>query len=410
MLTGSVVPITFTLNWVYVRLDAWLVAGTFLESKGKITIFEWKDSDLFMKSFQTELHVSYETRLARYANVSTALALLSDERLRERVEDATVLATGIGGTTALLQLEDTSIFVKIVPLTELERRTQNVMSTGNLFELPPFCHYGIGSPGSSVWREVAAHTMTTNWVLAKQCESFPLMYHWRVLQSPKRRMPISEELSDVSRMVEFWGSQAVRDRIEAIEQSVDSVVLFCEYVPHNLQDWLTEQVAIGEAASTSAFAMVDSNLRSAVSFMNANGLLHFDVHFRNVLTDGHRVYISDFGLATSSRFELSDCELEFLELNKAHDGCYVVTEFVNWLVTVLGSTMNRTERIDLIRRYAEGDESPEMMESAAGIIKRYAPIAIVMNDFYTNLVVESRATPFPVEEIQRICATTGFEP
>jgi len=354
--------------------------------------------------------MSHETRLARYADVSTALALLSDERLRERVEEAEVLSTGIGGTTSFIQLEDTSVFVKIVPLTELEKRTQNIMSTGNVFKLPPFCHYGIGSPGGGVWREVAAHTMTTNWVLANQCESFPMMYHWRVLHRPKRCIPISEELSDVSRMVEFWGSQTVRDRIEAIEQSVDSVVLFCEYIPHNLHDWLAEQVAIGEDQATSALSMVDSNLRSAVSFMNANGLLHFDVHFRNVLTDGYRVYISDFGLATSSRFELSDCESEFFELNKAHDGCYVVTELVNWLVTVLGGTVNRRERIDFIRRYAKGEESPVVMDLAAGIIKRYAPIATVMNNFYTNLVFESRTTPFPVEEIRRVCATTGFEP
>lgn len=363
-----------------------------------------------MKSSPTELYVSHQTRLERYADVSTALALLSDKRLREQVEDATVLSTGIGGTTALLQLEDTSIFVKIVPLTELERSAQNVMSTRNVFELPPFFHYGIGSSGAGVWREIAAHTMTTNWVLAKKCESFPLMYHWRVLNNLKQRTPISEELSDVSRMVEFWGSQSVRNRIEAIEQTVDSVVLFCEYFPNNLHDWLTEQIAIGEDAATSAFAMVNSNLRSAVSFMNTNGLLHFDVHFRNVLTEGRRVYISDFGLATSSRFELSDYELEFLELNKAHDGCYVVTEFVNWLVTVLGGTVNQTERIDFIRRYAEGDESPDVMDSAAMIIKQYAPIAIVMNNFYTNLVFESRTTPFPVEEIQRVCVTTGFEP
>jgi serine/threonine protein kinase len=235
------------------------------------------------------------------------------------------------------------------------------------------------------------------------------MYHWRVLHSSKRRTPISDELSDVSRMVEFWGSQTVGNRIEAIKHAVDSVVLFCEYIPHNLHDWLTEQVAIGEKTATSAFAMVDSNLRSAVSFMNANGLLHFDVHFRNILTDGYRVYITDFGLATSSRFELSDSELEFLERNKAHDGCYVVTEFVNWLVTVLGGAMNQTERVDLIRRYAEGEKSLELMNEATVIIKRYAPIALVMNEFYTNLGSVSRTTPFPVEEIQRIC-TTGFEP
>ena len=200
------------------------------------------------------------------------------------------------------------------------------------------------------------------------------------------------------------------NRIEAIKDAEDSVVLFCEYIPHNLHDWLSEQVAIGEKTASSAFAMVDSKLRSAVSFMNVNGLLHFDVHFRNILTDGYGVYITDFGLATSSRFELSDSELEFLARNSTHDRCYVVTEFVNWLVTVLGGAKNLTERVELIRRYGEGEKSPEVMNTATEFIKRYAPIALVMNDFYSNLVAVSRNTLFPVEEIQRICATIGFDP
>lgn len=357
----------------------------------------------------TNEHSTHDIRLARYAAVSTALCLVSDEQLSKRVEKATVLNTGIGGTTAFLQIDDTPVFVKMVPLTELESHSENYMSTRNAFNLPPYCHYGIGSPGAGVWREVAAHTMTTNWVLARQCENFPLMYHWRVLKSPERRNPISEELSDVSKMVEFWGTSKIRDRIEALEQSNYNVVLFCEYVPYNLHNWLTEQVAMGENAANSAFAMLDSNLLSTVSFMNANGLLHFDVHFNNVLTDGHRVYISDFGLATSSRFELSDSELEFFELNKTHDGCYVATQIVNWLVAALTGRMNRSERIEFIRRCAEGKEFLEVMDSAAEIIMRYAPIAVVINDFYTNLVSKNRNTLFPVEEIERVCMKTGFQ-
>ena len=354
--------------------------------------------------------MSYDTRLSRYADVSTALALLGDGRLRERLENAPILRTGIGGTTALMQIEDTSIFVKIVPLTELEKRTQNVMSTRNVLELPPYFHYGLGGPVRGVWREVAAHTMTTNWVLARQCESFPLMYHWRVLPNLPRRMPLSEEereIRDVSRMVEFWGSEAVGDRIKAIEQSIDSVVLFCEYIPHNLHDWMNEQVAMGEDEANSAFAMVESQVTSAVSFMNSQGLLHFDVHFENVLTDGRSIYITDFGLATSSRFELSDSELEFCELNKAHDECYVVTHLVNWLVAGLMGLMDRKDRIEFIRRCAYGyDPTEEVGSVAGGIIKKYAPIATIINDFYTHLRFDSRTTPFPMEEIQRVSGAT----
>jgi serine/threonine protein kinase len=236
------------------------------------------------------------------------------------------------------------------------------------------------------------------------------MYHWRVLKRPDHYPPIYDELADISSMVEFWGTPFIRNRVEELEESVYSVVLFFEYVPYNLHDWLTDQVAIGENAATSAFSIVDSNLRSAVSYMNANGLIHFDVHFKNVLTDGHRVYITDFGIATSSLFDLSESELEFIELNKTHDGCYVVTQLVNWLVTALTNTVNRDERIDFIRRCAKGDESPEIMDSAAKIIMRYAPIAVVINDFYTELISKSRSTLFPVEEIERVCTKTGFDP
>jgi len=33
-----------------------------------------------------------------------------------------------------------------------------------------------------------------------------------------------------------------------------------------------------------------------------------------------------------------------------------------------------------------------------------------VNDFYWKLHVESRTTAYPVEDIERVCAATGFEP
>jgi hypothetical protein len=67
-----------------------------------------------------------------------------------------VISSGIGGTAALLDIEGTPVFVKRVPLTDPERRPENVMSTANPFRLPTCCHYGVGSAGGGGWREVAA--------------------------------------------------------------------------------------------------------------------------------------------------------------------------------------------------------------------------------------------------------------
>jgi thiamine kinase-like enzyme len=38
-------------------------------------------------------------------------------------------------------------------------------------------------------------------------------------------------------------------------------------------------------------------------FVNACGLLHFDAHLGNILTDDKRLYFADYDLAISSRFE-----------------------------------------------------------------------------------------------------------
>lgn len=41
---------------------------------------------------------------------------------------------------------------------------------------------------------------------------------------------------------------------------------------------------------------------------------------------------------------------------------------------------------------------------AAAIIARYAPVAVVLNDFYWSLFGESRKTRYPTADIGRACA------
>jgi hypothetical protein len=314
---------------------------------------------------------THSARLARYDTISSALSLLSSRRLGMLVEEAPVIRSGIGGAAVLLEIEGIPVFAKRIPLTDVERRPQNIMSTANVFGLPPHCQYRLGAPGFGVWREVAAHSMTTNWVLTKRCESFPLMYHWRTLPGPPSRTPTSEELADIPGTVAFWnGSEAVRERLEAIADAPASVVLFLEYIPQNLHEWLSIQLGMGDAAIESACAMVERDLRTAVSFMNENGLTHFDTHFENILTDGRRLYLTDFGLATSPRFELSDTERDFLRKNDTHDGCHTVTQLVIWLVTALTGITDPSDRGKYVRRCAEGAEPPNLPEPVAAIIKR----------------------------------------
>lgn len=331
--------------------------------------------------------------------------MCSDRRLRELVDAATPLGSGIGGRSVRLEVDGTPVFVKLVPLTALELQPEHSRSTANMFGQPAFCHYGLGSPGFGAWRELAVHTMTTNWVLAGQFPGFPLMYHWRVLPGPASALP--EELADVERAVAYWGGrEEVGTRIRALAQSTASVALFLEYFPHNLHQWLGTQMQAGGDAADRACAMVEAELAAGVSFMNARGLLHFDAHFLNILTDGRRLYFSDYGLALSSRFELSADEAAFLARHRTYDRCYTITHLVRWLVTALHGC--GWDELDApVRAYAQGEQPAGIPEVAAAVLIRHAPVAAVMGEFYRQLQHEGLETPYPLEKIRQVSGETA---
>ncbi|WP_228447605.1 protein kinase family protein [Streptomyces paludis] len=340
-------------------------------------------------------------RVVAHRGVSSALASLSDRALGALVAGAVPLGRGIGGTSVLVEVAGVPVFVKRVPLTDWERRPEHVRSTANLFGLPVVCQYGIGGPGFGVWRELAVHTMTTDWVLAGAYEGFPLMYHWRVLPDV---VPVSlpPELADVERTVAYWGGgSAVRRRIEGLRDATASVALFLEYVPQNLHQWLGERVAAGGEAAERACGMVERELGAGIAFMNGRGLLHFDAHFENILTDGRRLFFADFGLALSSRFELSAEEADFYGTHRTYDRDYVDSYLVHWLTAALYGCRGE-ERAALLRAWAGGELPAGIPVAAAAILARDAPLAVVVSEFLGALRGVSRATPYPLEEIRRV--------
>ncbi|QJW36690.1 protein kinase family protein [Cellulosimicrobium protaetiae] len=346
---------------------------------------------------------SRASRLAAHAAVATALSLRSDVELSGLVDTAPRIGAGIGGETALLDVDGTPVFVKHVRLTDLERQARNVRSTANLFDLPTFCHYGVGTIGAAgfgSWRELAVHVMTTGWVIAGEHEGFPLMHHWRVL--PDAGRPLPDELADVERAVEYWGGgTAVRRRLEALRDSSASIVLFLEYVPQTLHDWLGAQVEAGGETAERACALVEDGLSAGIAFMRSRGLLHFDTHFENVLTDGERLYFADFGLAISSAFDLSRDEVDFVAAHQEYDDRYSVTHLVSWLAVALYGC-GPDERRALVRSWAQGSLPAGAPAAVAATLSRHAPVAAVVGDFYRAFQRESRETPYPWEAIRRL--------
>lgn len=125
--------------------------------------------------------MSLINRLETYERISKELKNMSDKMLSDLLHQAAPMHSGIGGTSATLTLEGTKVFVKKIALTDLERKSEHFLSTANLFDLPLFYQYGVGSKGFGAWRELATHLMTSKWVILENCPNFPILYHWRIL-------------------------------------------------------------------------------------------------------------------------------------------------------------------------------------------------------------------------------------
>jgi hypothetical protein len=168
--------------------------------------------------------------------------------------------------------------------------------------------------------------MTTNWVIAGECANFSIMYHWRIL--PNGPGDINTNYwGGIEQYCQYWeNSAAIRKRVEDLNKASVHIALFLEYVPQNLHEWLQCQIAKGGDNSETAVAFVDEHLKATNKHMNTHGLIHFDAHFENIHTDGERLYLSDFGLALSSKFDLTPAETEFLKQHQSYDrACAVLT-------------------------------------------------------------------------------------
>jgi hypothetical protein len=328
-------------------------------------------------------------RRARHEKLSALLTSCTDVELAALADTGRVSSVGVGGGSAMLDVDGAPVFTKRIPLTD--RELAHPRSTANLFDLPVFCQYGVVSPGFNAWRELAANLVATEAVLAGETESFPLLHHWRVLPG---RSPIAAEHADIDTVVAALnGSPAVRARLEALATATCSLVLFCEYIPYPLPDWLGEDPA--SKADT-----VEQQLSRIVTFLRRRELLHMDGHFGNMRTDGKRIYLTDFGLATSPRFDLSAVEQDFVQRNATHDAAYAAMRLVNWLVTEVcgvavpagGAPIARNE---YVLRCAAGHVPDDVPPAVAAILARHAPAAAKMNSFYWRLFGGDIAAEYP---------------
>jgi hypothetical protein len=337
----------------------------------------------------------HAARMAAFGTVATSLSLMSDRQVGKVVSGAAPLGSGVGGRSAELDVDGTRVFVKRVPLTDTELRPENVRSTANLFGLPTFYQYGLGSAGFGAWRELAVHIMTTHWVLGDEYEGFPLLYHWRVLpDSPPQGF--ADQFGGIQGAVAHWeGSPAVRHRLEEIGRSSFSLALFLEHVPWTLATWLRDHLhdTTPKNDEASLSPRIEEDLARGATFMSSRGLVHFDAHFSNILTDGRVLYFADFGLALSSGFDLAANEAAFLSHHLRYDHYYTASQLLHHLT--LNGPRGDPKTDAFLRAWIAGRQHGDIPRDIATIIDSHARPTVILNDFHRQLLTKSKRTPFP---------------
>lgn len=354
---------------------------------------------------------SLSSRQARHGIVTAALEALSDSELVALLGQQVTMGAGIGGWTSTITIAGESVFVKVVRLTDLERDVGS-QCTANVFDLPTWYQFGVGegSTGFNAWRELAAHQAASDWVVAGECENFPLLYHWRELPQ-SRSSTIAANTADIDRALEFWGhSPAVETRLRALADSSTVVALFLEHFPFVVRRWLPDQLTAGKEQAERAVMLVDQQLLGAVAHLRSQGMSHFDAHYGNVLTDGQRIVVSDFGLATARRFQLSSTEQQFLAVTVDHDLAYSATTLVNAIVGTLVGFRGPGERNAYIGRCLQPGRSMDLTGSLGDTVLRYARMTTLVNDFYWQLHSGNRSADYPAEAIAAALAEAGLPP
>lgn len=186
-------------------------------------------------------------------------------------------------------------------------------------------------------------------------------------------------------------------------------MLFLEHVPQTLADWLNDhRTAAPEGREGSPYPWVEEALAHGSDFMSSRGLVHFDAHFANVLTDGQLLYFADFGLALSSGFELSAVEAEFLSDHLVYDRCHTVSHLLRrHLPDGLRGGM---EHEAFLLKWIAGHRPGDVPREIAAIIDRHSRAAVVLGEFHRRFLTESKRTPFPAAEIERAWGTAVAAP
>jgi serine/threonine protein kinase len=203
------------------------------------------------------------------------------------------------------------VFMKKIPLTTLEYN--NMFDTSNLYNLPTFYNYPIGSAGINCFRELTMHIKTTNWVLEGKIKHFIMMYHYRII---KKENHIIDDIQkeNINKKVETkWnGNKNIKKYLIERLNAPYEIIVVMEYFPITLNEWLKQHI-------TNVYSY-KKQIYPLLNFLQEQHVIHFDSHSKNfVVSKEGIIYMIDFGLVLDLEFNLTKEEIKFFNKNTMFD-------------------------------------------------------------------------------------------
>jgi hypothetical protein len=341
---------------------------------------------------------SLSHRLERQARLQARLAALADDELSALGTGTVPGAWGVSGT---VDLDGDRLFVKRLPLTDLE--VANPGSTANHFDLPTFYQYGVGSAGFGATRELASVCAASDLVAEGVNPSFPLVYHHRVM--PRTGTGPTEPRDREAYVARWGGSRSVGRYVDARRNAVHELWLILEHHPTTYEPWLLTHQSDVERGLEQLF--------EAIGALRQRGIVHFDAHLQNVVCDDDQVYLVDFGLACSPSFDLTPAESAFLARHRHYDLGSVVFGLGQVLLEVYRSVDEGARRrvdqvcgvtaetspIEVLTALVDraGDlTDPQLLGvdvRLTSAIERRAPVIVLMGRFLHSLATDAQKRP-----------------
>ena len=341
-------------------------------------------------------------RIEIYHKLNTQLSYLSDNDIEQLFVDKEK-SQGYG-TNIVIEFATHKIFCKQIKITDVEYA--NKFDTSNLFGLPTYYNYSVGSAGINCFRELLMHIKTTNWVLNGEIENFPLLYHYRISKIPESEMQSVVESFDDE--IKNWHSEAVGEYLRAKSNARYHIVLFLEHIPLEAFQWLDDNYQKNKIYLESILKIV--------RFLRKNNIIHFDAHLRNILVDNNNVlYLTDFGLVTDENFlRISGEEKNFYHKNSFYDYGMVISKLSHGLIIKffnniekygkkygINDRKNMTRSLRIIFQNIDKIAIELNIDNNyIALLKKLEPIIFIFKQFIDD-IIQNKHTIFPNDQIKK---------